>query len=137
MNLREFMFVFLVNSCLLAPAKNTNIIGPVKSFDNRTLARKRRKLAQTKAPEAMMTLLDTAQSAGLNVDYVLFDSWFFNPAQITTIHKKGMDVLAMIKKSSRIKYSYYGKQLNIKEIYSRNKKRRGRLKFSSKSVKLC
>lgn len=131
------MFVFLVNSCLLASAKNTNIIGPVKSFDNRTLARKRRKLAQTKAPEAMMTLLDTAQSAGLNVDYVLFDSWFFNPAQITTIHKKGMDVIAMIKKSSRIKYSYYGKQLNIKEIYSRNKKRRGRLKFSSKSVKLC
>ena len=35
----------------------------------------------------------------------------------------------MIKKSSRIKYSYCGKQLNIKEIYSRNKKRRGRSKY--------
>ena len=123
------MFVFLVNSCLLAPAKNTNIIGPVKSFDNRTLARKRRKLAQTKAPEAMMTLLDTAQSAGLNVDYVLFDSWFSNPAQVTDIHSRGMDVIAMIKKSSRIKYLYCGEQLNIKEIYSRNKKRRGRSKY--------
>ena len=39
-----------VNSCLLASAKNTNIIGPVKTFDNRTLAGKRRKLDQTKAP---------------------------------------------------------------------------------------
>ena len=65
-----------VNSCLLASAKTTNIIGPVKDFDNRTLAGKRRKLAQTKAPEAMMALLDTALSVGLNADYVLFDSWF-------------------------------------------------------------
>ena len=118
-----------VNSCLLASAKDTNIIGPVKDFGHRTLAGKRRKLAQTKAPEAMMTLLDTALSTGLNADYVLFDSWFSNPAQITAIHSKCMDVIAMIKKSSRIKYSYYGEQLNIKEIYSRNKKRRGRSKY--------
>ena len=118
-----------VNSCLLASAKDTNIIGPVKDFDNRTIAGKRRMLAQTKAPEAMMTLLDTALSAGLKADYVLFDSWFSNPAQITAIHSKDMDVIAMIKKSSRIKYSYCGEQLNIKEIYSRNKKRRGRSKY--------
>jgi hypothetical protein len=42
-----------VNSCLLASAKDTNIIGPIKNFDNRTLAGKRRKLAQAKAPEAV------------------------------------------------------------------------------------
>ena len=35
----------------------------------------------------------------------------------------------MLKKSSKIKYSYYGEQLNIKEIYSRNKKRRGRSRY--------
>ena len=44
-----------INSCLLASSKEANIIGPVKSFDKRTLAGKRRKLAQTKAPEAMLT----------------------------------------------------------------------------------
>ena len=118
-----------IDSCLLASTKDTNIIDPVKTFDNRTVAGKRRKLAQTKAPEAMMTLLDTALSAGMKADYVLFDSWFSNPAQVTDIHSKGMDVLAMIKKSSRIKYSYCGEQLNTKEIYSRNKKRRGRSKY--------
>lgn len=69
----------------------------------------------------MLTLLDTALSAGLKADYVLFDSWFSNSAQITAIHSKGMDVIAMIKKSSRIKYAYCGEQLNIKEIYSRKK----------------
>lgn len=76
-----------------------------------------------------MTLLDTALRAGMNADHVLFDFWFSNPAQITAIHSKDMDVIAMIKKSSRIKYSYRGEQLNIKEIYSRNKKRRGRSKY--------
>lgn len=118
-----------VNSCLLASSKESNMIGPTKSFDKRTLAGKRRKLAQTKAPEAMMTLLDTAATAGLSADYVLFDSWFANPAQITDIRSKGMDVIAMIKKSSRIKYEYCGEQLNIKEIYSKNRKRRGRSKY--------
>ena len=118
-----------VNSCLLASSKDTNIIGPVKDFDRRTLAGKRRKLAQTKAPEVMLTLLDTAVSAGLSAEYVLFDSWFSNPAQITAIKSRGMDVIAMIKKSSRIKYTYNGEQLNIKEIYSKNRKRRGRSRY--------
>ena len=118
-----------VNSCLLASSKESHIIGPTKAFDKRTLAGKRRKLAQTKAPEVMMNLLDTATTAGLSADYVLFDSWFANPVQIIDIKSKGMDVIAMIKKSSRIKYEYCGEQLNIKEIYSRNKNRRGRSKY--------
>ena len=118
-----------VNSCLLASSKESNIIGPVKEFDQRTLAGKRRKLAQTKAPEAMLTLLDAALSAGLSADYVLFDTWFSNPAQITAISSKDLDVIAMIKKSSRIKYGYEDEQLNIKEIYSRNRKRRGKSKY--------
>lgn len=118
-----------VNSCLLASSKESNIIGPVSSFDNRTLAGQRRLLAQSKAPDAMMKLLDTAISSGLSAQYVLFDCWFANPAQVTQIKNKDMDVIAMIKKSSRIKYGYNGEQLNIKEIYSRNKKRRGKSKY--------
>ena len=83
-----------VNSCLLASSKESNMIGPVKSFDKRTIAGQRRKQAQTKA-----------------------------------IKEKDLDVIAMIKKSSRIKYEYNGEKLSIKEIYSRNKKRRDRSKY--------
>jgi hypothetical protein len=118
-----------VNSCLVASSKESNVIGPVGAFDKRTIAGKRRTLAQTKAPEVMLTLLDEALKAGLSADYVLFDSWFSNPAQITAIKSRNMDVIAMLKKSSRIKYGYEGENLNIKEIYSRNKKRRGRSKY--------
>lgn len=114
-----------VNSCLLASSKESNIIGPVNSF----IAGKRRILAQKRATDAMLDLLDTADSAGLSADYVLFDSWFSNPTQLLDIKSRGMDVIAMIKKSSRIKYLYGGEPLNIKEIYSRNKKHRGRSRY--------
>ena len=74
----------------------------------------------------MLTLIDTSLKAGLSASYVLFDCWFANPAQIK---EKDLDVIAMIKKSSRIKYEYAGEKLSIKEIYARNKKRRGRSKY--------
>ena len=35
----------------------------------------------------------------------------------------------MVKKSSKITYEYEGKRLNIKQIFRRNKKRRGRSKY--------
>lgn len=118
-----------VNSCLLASSKESNIIGPTKSFDKRSIAGKRRTLAQMKAPDAMLHLLDSAVSNGVSADYVLFDSWFSNPAQITAVKSRGMDVIAMLKKSSKIHYEYEGQKLNIKQIYAKNKKRRGRSKY--------
>lgn len=77
----------------------------------------------------MLKLLDVATDTGLSADYVLFDCWFANPAQITAIKSRNMDVIAMLKKSSRIKYEYQGEKFIIKEIYARNKKRRGRSKY--------
>lgn len=62
-----------VNSCLLASAKESNLTGRVRNLDKRSIAGKKRTHAQSKAPEAMLTLLDTAVSCGLSADYVLFD----------------------------------------------------------------
>ena len=93
-----------------------------------------RKLAQTKVPEAMLTLLDTALSAGLSADYVIFDTWFSNPAQITAIKSKDLDVIVMIKKSSRIKYGYEDEQLNIREIYSRSRNHKDLFAFCARNT---
>ena len=49
-----------VNSGLVASSEESNIIGPTKDFDKRFIAGKCRKLAQTKAPEVMLSLLDAA-----------------------------------------------------------------------------
>lgn len=84
-----------VNSCLMASSKESNIIGPQKDFDKRSIAGKRRKLAQMKATDTMLQLLDMATAQGITADYVLFDSWFSNPAQLTAIKSRGMDVIAM------------------------------------------
>ena len=53
-----------INSCLLASSKEKNLIGPKEHYDGRSLAAKRRKLAQMKGTEAMIELLKTAQRTG-------------------------------------------------------------------------
>ena len=119
-----------VNHCLLSAAEDKNLLCDAESFDGRSLAGKRRKQSRRKATDVMVELIKTAQQSGLTAKYVLFDSWFSSPKTITALKKEqNLDVIAMIKKSSKVKYAYQGKMLNIKEIYSRNKKRRGRSKY--------
>ena len=38
-----------------------------------------------RVPDAMLELIRTAQKAGHCADFVLFDSWFSNPAQLVAI----------------------------------------------------
>ena len=118
-----------VNSSLLASSKDSNLIGPVCDFDGRSLAAKRRKLAQSKGTDVMIELIKSAQSAGHHADYVLFDTWFSSPAQLIAVKDLGLDSIAMIKKSSRIYYEYEGKQLSVKKIFGICKKRPGRSKY--------
>lgn len=118
-----------INSSLLASSKEENIIGPVSHFDGRSLAAKRRKLAQFKGTDVMIELLKRALSAGHRADYVLFDTWFSNPAQLISVKDLGLNAIAMIKKTSRIFYEYEGQQLSIKKLYGICKKRRGRSKY--------
>ena len=118
-----------INSSLLASSKTSNLIGPQQHHDGRSLAGQRRKLAQMKGTSVMVELLKTALNAGYKADYVLYDSWFSNPAQLVAVKNLGLDSIAMIKKSSRIRYEYEGQMLSIKKIYGICKKRRGRSRY--------
>ena len=118
-----------VNSCLLSSTQDKNILGPEESFDGRSLAGKRRKLSKTKGTKAMLELISSALSAGINADYVLFDTWFSSPAQLIDIKNLGLDAIAMIRKSSKIRYLYNGERMNLNKIYGMNKKRRGRSRY--------
>ena len=87
-----------------------------------------------KGTDVMIELLKTAQSAGHKADYVLFDTWFSSPAQLVALDSINAKVIAMIKKNST-KYSVVDpkdnevKKLDVKEIYSRFKKRPGCSKY--------
>ena len=77
----------------------------------------------------MIKLLKTALASGHKAKYVLFDSWFSNPAQLAEIKHLKLDAIAMIKHSSKIQYFYNEEKLDIKQIFSKEKKRQGRSRY--------
>ena len=118
-----------VNFSLLSSAKDQNVLGPMVKTDHRSIAGKRRIMARKKGTHVMISLLKTALKAGHRARYVLFDSWFANPHQILEINDMGMNVIAIIKRSSKIQYLFNGERSNIKSIYAACKKRRGRSRY--------
>ncbi|MBT9003383.1 hypothetical protein BTH72_08880, partial [Lactobacillus delbrueckii subsp. bulgaricus] len=57
--------------------------------DKRTIAAKRRIMAQSKGTDVVIQLLNQALKAGLTAKYVMFDTWFSNPHQIVQISQRG------------------------------------------------
>lgn len=78
---------------------------------------------------SMVELIHSAQCAGITARYVLLDSWFSAPKTMLALkNREHLDTIATVKKS-KTKYLYSGEKLNVKEIYSWNKKRRGRSRY--------
>ena len=73
---------------------------------------------------------------GISFDYVLFDTWFSNPAQLVALKDIGADVIAMIKKN-KTRYIVLdptddvAKSLDVKEIYNRFREASRMLEISS------
>ena len=123
-------YTFLpINFSLLASSDTENVLGPRGKIDKRTIAGKRRLMACQKATVVMVELLKNALAAGHKAKYVLFDSWFSNPRQILEIKDLGLNVIAMVKRSSKRTYMFEGKRLDIKKIFASCKKRRGRSRY--------
>ena len=122
------------SQCLLTTRDDKLMVGPDVPTDRRTLRGKRRAMAKTKGPEVVQHMVESAQKAGIPFDYVLFDTWFSSPSQLIALSDIGAEVIAMIKKGST-KYTWLNpatglvETLNVKEIYSRNRKRRGKSKY--------
>ena len=119
-----------IDFCPLSSGKDDLLKCPAKRYDKRSIAGQIRRQAQQKAPDIILDMLGKAIRAGHSAKYVLFDSWFATPKGITAIKKDlSLNVIAMLKKSSKVFYEYYGQQLDIKKIYSMNRKRPGRSKY--------
>lgn len=118
-----------VNSCLMSTENEKTRLNPAAEVPGNSNGAKRRMLAQKKMTEVVPELLRSAQAAGIKAEYVLFDSWYAFPTQIAAVKSLNLDVVAMVKRSSRIHYLYNGEKLDCKEIFARNKKRRGRSRY--------
>ena len=119
-----------VDFCPLSSGKDALLTCPARECDGRSIAGRIRKQARQKAPEIILQMLKDALKAGHRAQYVLFDSWFATPKGITAIkNETQLDVLAMLKKSSKVFYEFQGRQMDLKKIYAMNRKRPGRSKY--------
>ena len=100
-----------------------------EKVDARTSGGKRRKLAQRKATEVMLCLLQEAKEAAIPARHVLFDTWFCSPTSLLSVHELGYEVVAMAKKTEKIHYLHEGVMQDVKAIYRKRRKRRGRSKY--------
>ena len=116
-----------LSHCLLSSSsKQQQLQGASEDVDPRSNGGKQRKLAQCKAPEVVLTLLQEARETGAPAQHVLFDSWFCSPASLHQIHELGYDVIARVKKSEKMHFCFRGRMQDVMAIYRSQKKRRGR-----------
>ncbi len=119
---------------LLTTRDEKLMVGPDSPVDRRTIRGRRRAAAKEKGTDTVCRMAGEARRAGIPFDFVLFDTWFSNPAQLIELKGMETDSIAMIKKNST-KYMWTNPEtgetsrLDVKEIYSRNKKRRGKSRY--------
>ena len=104
-----------------------------KAMDKRCCAHQRRKEATVKATGHLETMVKRILSSGIRAQYLLMDSWFTMPATVTGLAEH-IDVIGMVKKSSKIFYRYNGHGMSLMAIYGKLKKRRGRAKILASTL---
>jgi hypothetical protein len=103
---------------LLSSRHERKVLCPADTkIDKRSAGYKKRTEATVTSTETLLKLLDSVK--GLPAKYLLFDSWFAFPKTIVSIVKRGLDVICMLKLSSKIHYLYQGEWMNLKDIYKR------------------
>lgn len=119
---------------LLSSVKKSNRLHESqKQLDKRCCAYRRRQEATIKSTELLEPMLQRVLSAGIQARYILMDSWFGMPATIATLSKH-LSVICMVKKTSKVHYKIEGQSLDVKAIYRRLRKRRGRAKILASTV---
>jgi hypothetical protein len=104
------------------------LCGSQKILDKRCCAYQRRKEATEKATAHLEAMVKRILAAGVSAQYLLMDSWFTMPATVATLAQH-LKVIGMVKKSPRIHYTFNGQAMDLKAIYRRLRKRRGRAKI--------
>ena len=120
-----------INACLLSTENAANRLCGSHAVSPKSNGGKVRE-------DVASELVSNAIDAGIQAGYVLLDSWFSSPKVIRSMKEKGLDVVAMVKRSSKIHYRFQEKMLSCKEIFRQCSHRRGRSRYLlSVSVEIC
>ena len=67
--------------------------------------------------EVVLELIKQALNFGVSAKYVLFDSWYSSPQMFWRLKQRGLDSVAMLKRSSKVYYRYRRRAYSIKALY--------------------
>lgn len=104
------------------------------AIDKRTNGYKRRRESLKKATEVLFDLLEQSKAHDVQAAYLLFDSWFAFPAVIRRVLEHRLHVVCMLKDTPRIRYSYKGFEMNLKQIYKDVRKTAGRARILASTL---
>lgn len=88
-----------------------------RSLNKRTAGCMKRAEAMENTTDVILKLLDSAK--GIPAKYLLFDSWFAFPKTIANVVRRRIDVICMLKISTKIHYLCEGEWMNLKSIYNK------------------
>ncbi len=95
-----------------------------ENISKRSRAYKRRVEAITKQTDLIVPMIKRAFSRGIKASYLLMDSWYGYPSTIINA-KELIDVICMVKRTTKIKYYFDNRKLDLMQIYKQFRKRRG------------
>lgn len=113
--------------------KKNRFQGITKDVDKRSCGYKRRVEAMQKATDLVNSMVGRILSYRIKFNYILMDSWFCSPKVICALHQYA-PVIGMVKKTSKVHYNFGGLELDVKSIYRRLPKRRGRAQILSHAL---
>lgn len=88
----------------------------LRDIDHRVCGWKRRLEAFQKKTNVLVEMVRRAWQAGIEAQFVLFDSWFAHDILIFKIKQIGYDVICRLKRSKQL-YEYRGQSLNLSELW--------------------
>lgn len=101
---------------LLSSAKKSNRYQEISDkIDHRTNGYKVRKESMLSKPEAAVLLIKRALTAGIQVDYVLMDTWFTTEPMLAQLLEVGLDTIGMVKQLNQ-RYSYQGRAYTLPQL---------------------
>lgn len=90
---------------LLTNSDRNKRVGPDPDLDGRTHAATRSKQATRKATDLTLEMVRQCNDQQLPIDYVVFDSWFAQPALLHQIHNH-VPVVCMLKRHPNLLYKH-------------------------------
>jgi len=103
-------FIPLIFRHLSSEDKRNRYVEINSKIDKRSCGYKERMQAITPAPKVLVQLLKQVVRAGIPAKHVLMDCWFAFPTTIIDIGNLGLNVVARLKKTWKVKYLLNGEK---------------------------